>query len=610
MVMDLYMTRRQRVLTSVLGAGSGMIAIPLLMRTWAPTWAVISWTLTYVAITAIAWTVLWRTSLEVEQPWSIAVGILYGVLPISATLSAPDTKSYWIAGAVVMIFIASEVSTLPYVRIEEWRIGVVAAGMMLTIAGLYELGPLALAMLPVLGAIISSANHMRRTKTTLEQARARADAKTLEAEQLANIDDLTGLLNRRGIAAEIDRVAEGSHTLVMIDANRFKAVNDGHGYAAGDQVIQQIARAIRQRLGPAWLVGRQGGDEFVAVAHGVHDISDTVCAPVSCRVQVFGTTSSLQVSLSGGFVAYDGPDMVDRAISKASYAMRASKRKGVSLTQFDQNLSEQFDRMLEVTTPAGGELRSSALTAEYQVIVDTDSRIVGCEALARWQRPDGSLVPPEGFLQVLADNGQMPLLNEVMLAKGVSFAARFNGQPNAPFVAVNIGSPSLSSDDLVSTVTRLLNDHQVPAHRLMIELTESEGFGPSLAWEEASSALRELGVLLAIDDFGSGYSNLERLGQLPISYLKFDRSLTRAVSGPLGSVAKGVVDFAAQTGTGVIGEGIETAAELTSMRELGVELFQGFYFGHPIPADEIERQWIDAQQTRSDQAAPPRETVA
>lgn len=587
-MVDAFMTPKQRVVASALGSIPGMIGIPVVMSTWAPTWAVLVWVIGYASFTVTAWVLLLRTERNVEQWWSSAVGISFGLLPISATVWDSGTRSYWIAASLVMIAIATEVSSLPYIKIEEWRVGVVTSGTMVIVAGLFEIGVVSLVLAPVLYTIVASANRMRTTKTALENARNVADTKTAEAERLAHLDELTGLLNRRGVASEVARLSGRPYTMLMVDGDRFKAINDSHGYAAGDQVIQQIARVLDRRLGPSWVVGRPGGDEFVALALGNHQLDPTTCAPVTCKVSQYGTTSSLTIGLSGGHVVSPGGENPDTVMSKAGYAMRAAKRARRPMVTFDHALNQQFDRMLEISTPSGQQMRASSLTAQFQIIVDDDERIVGCEALSRWQRPDGSLVPPADFLPVLADNGQMPILNEVMLTQGIEFAARFNGHRRPPFVAVNIGSSSLTSTNLASLVSALLQRHKVAAHRLMIEITETEGLGHDATWEAAAADLRALGVQLAIDDFGSGYSNIERLNQLPISHLKFDRSLTAAVSGPLGQIARGVVDFAGHTGIGIIAEGIETEEELAAMRAIGVRFFQGYHFGRPANPDEVE----------------------
>lgn len=586
-MVDPFMTAKQRVVASVLSSVPGMIGIPILMRTWAPAWAALLWLIGYASFTVAAWIVLLRTDRNIEQVWSSAVGVAFGLLPVSATVWDNGGRSYWIAAVLVMVAIATEICSLPYIKIEEWRVGVVTSGSMVVAAGYFEIGILSFAMAPVLYSIISSANRMRTTKNALEDARISADAKTAEAERLAHRDELTGLLNRRGIAGELDRISGLPYTILMVDGDRFKAINDSHGYAAGDQVIQQIARVLDRRLGAPWTVGRHGGDEFVALAPGSHQLDLAICAPVTCKVSQYGTISSLTIGLSGGHLVSSGGVHSETDMSKASYTMRAAKRAGLALLTFDEALSDQFDRMLEISTPSGHEMRTSSLTAHFQIVVDNDERIVGFEALSRWQRSDGTLVPPADFLPVLADNGQMPILNEVMLTQGIEFAARFNDHERPPFVAVNIGSSSLASSDLASLVSTLLTRHRVAAHRLMIEITETERLGHAATWEAAAAELRSMGVQLAIDDFGSGYSNIERLNQLPISHLKFDRSLTTAADGPLGQIARGVVDFAHHTGIGIIAEGIENEQELAAMRAIGVRLFQGYYFGRPTNGDAV-----------------------
>jgi len=581
-----------------------MIVIPILMSWWAPTPAMVMWACTYVAINVAAWTLLSRGNTQVEQWWSAAVGLCFGLLPISAVVWDPGTKSFWIAAVIVIISISSEVSSLPYVHVGEWRLGVAISGTLLTIAGLVEIGATAIALVPVIFSIVTNADRMRFTKRGLEKAREVAERETAHAQQLAIRDDLTGLANRRGIAAVIEHVADGPHTMLMIDADRFKSINDGHGYAAGDQVLQHIGRVLTRRLMDPWIVGRPGGDEFVAIAPGFHALDDDICAPVECRVSLYGSEASLVVGISGGVVASETAEDPDRLMSKAGYAMRAAKRSGGGLRRFDAELSERFDQMLEVSAPSQNTMHSSSLVADFQIVVDNDRRIVGCEALTRWRRSDGSMVPPSEFLPVLAENGKSPMLNQVMLTHGISFAARFNNHPAAPFVAVNIGSSSLASPDLVEMVSDLLQEHRVDPSRLMIEVTETEGLGHESTWVAAATELKALGVQLAVDDFGSGYSNLERLNILPISHLKFDRSLVKSVGGPLGSVVRGVVQFADRTGIGIIGEGIETGEELAAMRKVGVRYFQGYFFGRPTTADEVEAQILEAHDLRTARSQP------
>jgi len=574
-----------------------MVGIPLLMCTWAPSWAVLGWLAGYVALTLTLWWFLLRTKHAIEEWWAGLLGLWIGLLPVSAVYWDSGGRAFWIAGLIVMIFVTAEVSSLPYIKIAEWRQGVVGASTLLIIAGLFEVGWVALCIVPLLFVIVSSADRMRSTHRSLEKARAEADAKALQADRLASRDDLTGLLNRRGMAAELQDRVGGAHTIVMVDANNFKAINDGHGHAAGDQVLQQMAVTLQRRLGNGWVVGRHGGDEFVAVSRGCQPLQPSLFEPVSCDVHLFGSTTSLRVALSAGSVASIYAEDADRALSIAAYAMRAAKRTDVSHIEFDSQLAEQFERMIEVTSPTASDGAVSAVTAIFQPIVDGERRIVGCEALARWRRDDGSLVPPDEFLPVLADNGQTPLVNRAMLTQAFGFAARFNDVADAPFVAVNIGSASFASTDLPALVAELLHRSNVDPGRVVIEITESEGLDTDSLGDTAA-ALQALGVRLAIDDFGSGYSNLQRLTQLPISYLKLDRSMINSVVGPIRPIARGVIEFARASGIGIIAEGIETEQQFLTMRRLGANHFQGYVHGRPMAAETLEALLLECDEDR------------
>lgn len=588
---DSYLTPRQRVVTSMVGSVPGLITIYFLMSSWAPAWAVHAWTLVYAAVSVCGWILVLRGSERVEQWWSSAIGALFGLLPVTATIWEPGSKSYWIAACIVLAAIANEVTSLPYIRIGEWRVGVSIASVLTAITGFIEAGPVAIAVIPVFGAIIMNGQRMRAVKEDLEAARSTAEAETEHARTLAVRDELTGVYNRRGIAHEINRPRPSPHTVLMIDVDRLKSVNDGHGYAAGDQVIQEVATVLSKRLGEQWTLGRQGGDEFLAIADGNQTIADDTCAPVLCHISLYGAPAELLIGLSGGIVVSEGDESPDRLVSKAGFAMRAAKRNGGGLLRFDDELATRFDQMLEISVHSTGEVSASSLVADFQIIVNDRGHIVGCEALARWRRGDGTLVPPATFLPLLVENGQMPVLNRAMLGKGIAFAARFNDLDAPPFVSVNIASSSLGAAGLADLISSLLAEHHVAPERLMIEITETEGFGHGTSWEAAARELKTLGVKLAIDDFGSGYSNIERLGQLPISHLKFDRSLTTTVSGPVGGIVRGVVDFANDAGIGIIAEGIETPEELLAMRAIGFQTFQGYFFGRPahprIVAEQI-----------------------
>ena len=590
-------TPSNRVFASMTGVIPALIVIPILMSSWAPVWATASWWTAYAFLSILAWTLVLKESETVEHWWSAMTGLLFGLLPLSAQIFDPGTESLWIATCVALIAIASEVSALPHLPIYEWRLGPVFNGSLIFVAVLMDRGLLiAFAVIPVLFGILRNGDAVRGAAIRLEESVGAAEKASAHAVKLALNDELTGLPNRRHLVMELEKLqARGEYTLVMFDADRFKAINDTYGHGAGDQVLTQMAAALERRFESPWLVGRLGGDEFLAM-HPGYDcaVDDSLCAPVSCTIAMYGNETTVELALSAGAVrAYQHVE-IDRVLSKAGYAMRSAKHGADRLVWFTGELATSFDQMLELEGEGREALDQQAFGADYQIVVGAEGRIVGCEALSRWRRPDGTTIYPDQFLPILAESGRMAMLNELMLAKGVAFAARFNDLDNAPFVAINIGSSHLGSGRLVPFLASLLDEHDVPADRIMIEITEKEILSHEALWRGDVIELRRLGVLLAIDDFGSGYSNIDRLNALPVTHIKFDRSLAAAVDGPLREVLAGVVRFAEQSDIGIIAEGIETTAEHRAMADIGIDLFQGFSFALPESGDVVARQIRDA----------------
>lgn len=603
-----FITPKQRVMTSLPGVLSALIGMPFLMSIWAPITVTALWWFGYFLISAVAWALVLHKSEVVEYWWSASVGVMFGLLPISAQVFDPGTTSVWIASFVALLAIAVELSSLPYVPIFEWRVGPGCNGALITAVVVLEIGPVGLLLIPALISIFQNGDRMRSGKIALQESVVAAVAESAIAQEMAVNDELTGLLNRRGLTMELERLeAEGEYTIVMFDADRFKAINDAYGHGVGDYVLQHMATAISERLPAPWVVARQGGDEFVAVAGG-HGISvpTTVCAPIDCVISIYGADAEIKLGISGGVVRANSGDEVDRVLSKAGYVMREAKRGNGGLARFGDQLETRFERMLEISAATQDGLDEADFDADFQIVVHADGTILGFEALCRWRRPDGTTVQPDQFLPILSESGRMPRLNELMLRKGIAFAARFNDLDEGPFVAVNIGSSHLGSAGLVPLIRSLLDEYRVDPNRLMIEITEQEFFTQEALWHRDALELQDLGVCLAIDDFGAGYSNIDRLNTLPISHLKFDRSLASAVSGPLGEVIEGVVRFADATQVGIIAEGIETDEELAAMSTIGVVLFQGFLFARPESADDVEarvRRGLSAQSVTLPEAA-------
>ncbi len=565
-----------RTRTSLIGLFIAVTALPLILRLWCPPWFTTLWVAAYVvgALTFALVTHVRPQNEWAEFIWSVVVSALLALVPLSTLWFESDDEAKWAATAVVAFHLANVLASRRFVRRGDWRVPFALLISALAIVGSVHASPLL-----GLAALLAGAMLISNAQAVL------AEAEVIRYERAH--DPLTGLLNRRGLVDAIGLSENGPLCVVVIDANRFKQINDTYGYNAGDRCLCAIAQALAERLGPGWLLSRHGGDEFVAVATGrtiPADLSSTVVCSISYR----SSTLELELELSAGVATSSGRDDADAAMSRAGHALRAAKQAGGGTCHFDNELEQQFTQALRVSAEPDLS-RATSIFAVAQPITLSNGDPVGWELLVRWRDEEGEAIPPAEFLPVLAENGLMPQLNDRMLEHGVAFAARFNDLARPPFVSVNITASHLADPELVDYVQELLSHYGVAATRLMIEITESEALGALAPWQDTAYGLAALGVKLAIDDFGSGYSSIERMAQVPVTHLKFDGTFAAATGTPFGEVVAGVVRYAKATGLKVIAEGIEQTDELDRMRTIGVELFQGYRLGRPVSLDDAEK---------------------
>lgn len=397
------------------------------------------------------------------------------------------------------------------------------------------------------------------------------------SERTAQRDPLTKTLNRRGVMTTLRSLSGGPTTMFMIDVVRFGSFNGALGYSAGDDILVQVSEHMSRRLGNDWYFGRWGGDEFVAVASGARGAGPEILGPVVCTL---ATGAEIAVSMRVG--AYHAPAGLDadEAIRRTTYALDESKRSGTSVVVFDGTLASRYERARELAIMLDDATLADRIIPFGQTLFQ-EGQVAGVELLARWRNGDGSFSPPGEFLPVLIENGRMRELDLHMVSVACSYAAQFDG-PHAPWIAVNVSAPTLIEPGLVSHVEESLTLTGISPERLVVEITETEHVEAPQHWLTQARELRSLGVGLAIDDFGSGYSSIDRMSTLPITHVKFDRSLVIAAEGPLGAVMKSVVDYARGAGVVTVAEGIETEDQHAAMRALGVDLVQGFLFSRPV----------------------------
>ncbi len=423
------------------------------------------------------------------------------------------------------------------------------------------------------------------------------DATSLSGSaEMAVTDDLTGLRNRRGFFdASVRR--RGPAALVLLDLDRFKQVNDTFGHASGDALLRVVARrlaeASREHLGSdPDVVARLGGDEFAvrlaaASQEQALEAARRMVDSIGSRYDVDGVR--LRVAASAG-VAFDGTGTLalTELLRRADLAMYAAKGSGGRVVAFSEELDlagpEDFARR-DATREA---LARGAVELHFQPTVELRTgRVVGVEALARLRTGDGELILPAEFLPELAAGGLLGELTTQVVGLALAQARRWIDEGSMVPVSVNASADALG--ELAVTVRHGLAAHGVPASCLCIELAEDALVADRGVVLDVLSGLRELGVRVSIDDYGTGYSTLGYLRELPLDELKIDRSFVRGMADdPRGrTIVEATVALAHGLGLELVAEGVETREDADAARAAGCDLAQGWYVGRPVPAADL-----------------------
>jgi diguanylate cyclase (GGDEF)-like protein len=426
----------------------------------------------------------------------------------------------------------------------------------------------------------------------------------------AGHDDLTGLPNRATLLDMIaDALAGGvpgtpGTALLVLDLDGFKTVNDSLGHQIGDRILRQVGERLTEQVRPGDVVGRLGADQFVVLAR---ECDQAEAAALAFRLQTtFSfpfTASGISVPLSASIgVAVSRSDVRDphQLLSDADAAMFAAKSSGRDRVHlFSPGLREAARWRLEVATRLRGDAIDQ-LVVHYQPVVRLDNGAVeGVEALVRWQHPERGLLPPDAFLSVAEETGQVIPITRWLLRETTAKAAEWAAQGLPLRMSVNVSARHFSAETLVRDVRVALRDSGLPPDQLVLELTETSVAEDPTRAEDQLTVLRSFGVRVAIDDFGTGWSSLAQLFSLPIGTLKIDRSLLnaaeRAVAGETGAVLKAIVGLTRTLGIRSVAEGVETPEHLRMVREAGCDLAQGWLLGQPMPAEEIPG-WVRSVQ--------------
>ena len=427
-------------------------------------------------------------------------------------------------------------------------------------------------------------------------------------------DYLTDLPNRLLLVDRLERALARSQrsgevlTVMFLDLDHFKLVNDSLGHDVGDHVLNAMADRILGTLRKVDTVARYGGDEFVIVCEGLRDagaaleLAQRVQHQVSAPLRI--ESSELYITASIGVVRHQGEvTSVGQLLRGADAAMYRAKQKGPSRIEFALNPDTTRSRArLDELAELHRAFEAGQLEVHYQPIVNLlTQRWLGAEALLRWNHPMRGLLLPEGFIDLIDESDLVLPVSRFVLQEACHQAKRWQeGERHrgpytgAPHVAVNVSTKMLADDGFVADVARAIEASDLSPGALWLEITEGSLIRDLDVTSRVLRQLRALGVHLAIDDFGTDYASLNYLMHLPVEALKIDRSFVAGLgSDPkTTSIARAFVSLARSLELQCVAEGVETRVQADLLRDLGCEFAQGFFFSQPVPAKELGRvEW-------------------
>lgn len=414
----------------------------------------------------------------------------------------------------------------------------------------------------------------------------------------ATHDPLTRLGNRTLVLGRLDGTGRGAVTVLFLDLDKFKVINDSLGHSVGDQVLRIVGERLRRCSGRDDLVGRLGGDEFVVVTGEVTEpaevraLAEHLRAALAEPIGVLGRQLHLDASIGVVLVGRADRRSAEDLLRDADVAMYQAKTLGRGRHHFfDVGLRERMQRRLRMEQDLRDAVHDGQLWPAYQPVVDLRTgEMVAVEALLRWTHPRHGAISPVEFIPLAEESDLINVIGKEMLrATTRELATRRRDQGLDLTLKVNLSTRQLDDPHLVPAVQDALANTGLPAGALCLEVTESALMRDQEAAAEVLASLRSLGVLLAIDDFGTGYSSLAQLRRLTLDTLKIDRSFITGIaeSRDAAAIVTSIIAMAHAVDLTVIAEGVETEEQLDLLRSLDCDQAQGYHLGRPVPAAEL-----------------------
>jgi diguanylate cyclase (GGDEF)-like protein len=451
----------------------------------------------------------------------------------------------------------------------------------------------------------------------VENAALRA-VEQLRLEQLAteaHHDPLTGLANRRRFIEELEATVYDSEAapcaVLMVDLDRFKEINDSFGHTVGDDLLCLVGPRLEQALDDGDLLARMGGDEFAVLLPGAgreraEEVAGRLGAALREAFVLDGMPLHIDASIGIALCPDHGRDR-SLLLARADTAMYASKRGQNGYEVWVPDGTPDSRDRLETLEQLRVALDSEQLVPHYQPKLDLRTgRVIGVEALVRWEHPDRGMLFPDVFLPLAEQAGLMRRLALRVLERSLSDLRDWRARGHDLSVAVNLSVSNLQDVALPEQVQMLLDAFSVPAEALVLEITEDVLMADAARSQQVMAALRRLGIRLSIDDYGTGYSSLAYLRALPVDELKLDRSFVTHLTTDDRSAAivRSTLQLARDLGMEMVVEGVEDAAALASLRDWGCDLAQGYHIARPMPAEKF-LGWLAEHPSPGDRASAP-----
>ena len=457
-------------------------------------------------------------------------------------------------------------------------------------------------ILEVRGLPLSDGSFVTIYTDVTEQHRA-AEA----IERLAHRDTLTGLANRFTLESRLDQLVADARrhdrrlAVMFLDMDNFKTINDTLGHGVGDQFLVEVAKRLSATVRDNDIVARLGGDEFVVVLAELDSpqdatsvaakIIDSLCLPITLGSHVLRSSVSIGIC----FYPQDGKDR-GVLMQSADIAMYHAKNNGKGVFHFfNADMMTVAAKRLALEHDLREAVSQQQFVLHYQPQLDSSGQhATGVEALIRWQKPSGELVPPNDFIPLAEELGLINEMGDWALQTACHTLASWRQRGlTALTMAVNLSAIQLRNAALPAQIAQALHNSGLPGKALTLEITESVAMQDPQASIERLGLIRALGVRLAMDDFGTGYSSLAYLKRLPLDYLKLDRAFVQDLETDSNDAAicAATIGLAHNLGFGVIAEGVETQAQCNYLSNLGCDAFQGYFFSRPL-TEAAAYEWL------------------